>query len=154
MTKFVIELSDAGEIFSIPTKYDCILMRWILNQRLTIGALIISLVALSVLVWHVHSHGPVVDLTDENFETAATNGVVLVDFYANWCGPCRSQRPIIERVAAKVRDCATVASVDVDASPEIAGGFGIHSIPTLVVLKDGDQIRRFVGVTKEKIGYL
>jgi thioredoxin 1 len=71
---------------------------------------------------------------------------VLIDFWASWCGPCRTQGPILDQVAAHMGDRAVVAKVNVDEEPELAAAFGVQSIPTLVVLK-GDQIGpRMVGV--------
>ncbi len=88
------------------------------------------------------------NLTAENFKTAAGNGVALIDFWAPWCAPCRAQGPIVDKVAEKA-DGATVAKVDVDQAPELAAQFGVSSIPTIVILKDGELKQRFVGVQSE-----
>ncbi len=71
---------------------------------------------------------------------------VLLDFHADWCGPCRLQGPILEEVARTLGERALVAKVDVDQEPELARQFGIASIPTLVVLKQGEVVQRLVGV--------
>jgi thioredoxin 1 len=71
---------------------------------------------------------------------------VLIDFWAPWCGPCRTQGPILDQVAAHVGDKAIVAKVNVDEEPDLAGQFGVQSIPTLVVLQAGQIVKRFVGV--------
>ena len=86
----------------------------------------------------------VLKLNNENFDEAVKNGVALVDFYAAWCGPCRMMAPILEAVAAERADL-TVAKVNVDDSSELAARFGVMSIPTLVVLDGGDEIKRIVG---------
>lgn len=71
---------------------------------------------------------------------------VLIDFWAPWCGPCRMQGPILEQVAASLGDKAVVAKINVDDEPELAARFGVSSIPTLVVMKRGQVLRRLVGV--------
>ena len=88
-------------------------------------------------------------LTDANLVTETGKGVLLVDFWAPWCGPCRMQGPIIEKVAAAMAGQAKVGKCNVDEAPKSAEQFGVRSIPTLVVLKDGKEIERFVGVQQE-----
>ena len=85
-------------------------------------------------------------LDDTTFAKTVASGVTLVDFWAPWCGPCRAQGAILEDVAAKVGSTATVAKVNVDEAPQVAAGFNIRSIPTLVVLKDGERVEELVGV--------
>jgi len=93
---------------------------------------------------------PVEELDQKSFEAAISNGVVLVDFWAPWCGPCRMQGPIVEKIAKEVQDFAKVAKLDVDRSPKVARKFGIRSIPTLIIFKDGQPTKRFVGLTKSQ----
>lgn len=85
-------------------------------------------------------------LTDDNFEAETNDGVVLIDFWATWCGPCRMQAPIIEQLAEEMGDKVTIGKLDVDANPQTAQKFGIMSIPTLLVKKDGQVVDQFIGV--------
>lgn len=89
-----------------------------------------------------------IDIDDTTFAEATAAGVVLVDFWAPWCPPCRTQGPIIDKTAALLGDSAKVLKVDVDKAKESAAKFGIQSIPTLVVLKDGNVVEKFTGVTQ------
>ena len=94
--------------------------------------------------------GKVVDLTDDDFAATVGTGVTLVDFWAPWCGPCRMQGPIVDAVAEKIDGRATVAKVNVDDAPQTAAKYGIRSIPTTIVFKDGDPAQQFVGVQSEQ----
>lgn len=88
-------------------------------------------------------------LTDTNFAAETSVGVVLVDFWAPWCGPCIRQGPIIEKVAAAMAGLAKVGKCDVDKASETPARFGIKGIPTLVILKDGKEVERFSGIQPE-----
>ncbi len=89
----------------------------------------------------------VIHLTTGAFpKVASQSAPVLIDFWAPWCGPCRMQGPILEDVAWAIGDKAVIAKVNVDEEPQLAGQFGIQSIPTLVVLKEGRIQKRWVGV--------
>ena len=85
-----------------------------------------------------------IKLNNENFESTVQNGTVLVDFYADWCGPCRMVAPVVEEIAGERSDIS-VGKVNVDESGELALRFGVASIPTLIVFKDGKEYRRIVG---------
>ncbi len=85
-------------------------------------------------------------LTDESFDKDTQHGVVLVDFYADWCGPCRMMTPVLEKVADEMKDHVTVAKVDIDHSQKVAGTFRVSSVPTLVLFKEGKEVGRLVGL--------
>lgn len=89
----------------------------------------------------------IVALNNDNFDATVKEGTVLVDFWATWCGPCKMQAPILEQVDANLNGAVTIGKVDVDDNPELANRFGVSSIPTLVILKDGEVAEKRVGVT-------
>lgn len=86
----------------------------------------------------------VVNLTEANFEQEIKEGKVLVDFWAAWCGPCQMLSPIVEEVAEE-EDDLKVGKVNVDEQPALAMRFGIASIPTLLLFKDGELVNKSVG---------
>jgi thioredoxin 1 len=87
-----------------------------------------------------------VALNKENFEETIKSGVTLVDFWAEWCGPCQMMLPILDQFSESMGDKMTVAKVNVDEAPEVAGQFRVMSIPTLIVFKDGEPVETMVGV--------
>jgi len=88
-----------------------------------------------------------VDGRDDLEELVAEGGVVVADFYADWCGPCKMLEPVLESVATGT--AATVAKVDVDANQDLASEFGVQGVPTVVVFADGQQVETLVGVRDE-----
>lgn len=89
--------------------------------------------------------------TDDNFESEAlkSDKPVLVDFFAEWCGPCKIQGPIIEQVAEEIGDKAKVGKLDVDANQATAQKYGVMSIPTIIIFKDGKEVEKIVGVQQK-----
>ena len=83
-------------------------------------------------------------LNQNNFNNAIANGTALVDFYADWCGPCRMVSPIVDEIAEERKDI-TVGKVNVDDENALAMKYGVMSIPTLIVFKDGQEKARIVG---------
>lgn len=83
-------------------------------------------------------------ITDSEFDSAVQSGAVLVDFYADWCGPCKMIAPVLEQLAAE-HPALTVLKVNVDESPALAARFGVMSIPTVLYYKDGQMVDQTVG---------
>jgi len=94
---------------------------------------------------------PITMVTDANFtaEVEENTNIVLLDFFADWCGPCKMMTPILESIANDNHQNLTVAKINVDDNPETAKAFGILSIPALVILKSGKETTRLIG-TKPK----
>jgi len=83
--------------------------------------------------------------TDQNFTSETSEGLVLVDFWAPWCGPCKMIAPVLEELDADMSEKVKIVKVDVDENQETASNFGIMSIPTLVLFKDGQPVDKVVG---------
>jgi thioredoxin 1 len=90
----------------------------------------------------------IIMLDEQGFQDAIGKGKVLVDFYADWCGPCRMLTPVLETVASdsEVQQHATVAKIDIDSAQGVASTYNVTSIPTLVLFQDGKELRRIVGL--------
>lgn len=85
-------------------------------------------------------------LTEDNFDKEIKEGVTLVDFYADWCGPCRMLAPVLEKVSKEVGAHASIGKLDIDRAQRIASSYQVTSIPTMILFKDGKEIGRLVGL--------
>lgn len=92
------------------------------------------------------------ELTDQNFEEVInTDKPVLVDFWAEWCGPCKMIAPVVEELASEYDGKAVIGKVDVDTNPEVSAKFGIRSIPTLLVFKNGEIVDKQIGAVPKTV---
>ena len=85
-------------------------------------------------------------LNEKNFEKETKNGIVVVDFFATWCGPCRMMGPVLEEVQEELGDKAKIFKVDVDESEALARKFGVMMVPTFVIFENGQQRDKHVGL--------
>lgn len=88
----------------------------------------------------------IVHLDDENFANETASGITLVDFHADWCGPCRMMSPIIEDLAEEMKGKVKIAKVDIEKAKEVTASFEVTSIPTVILFKDGKEVSREVGL--------
>ena len=94
--------------------------------------------------------GKYIELTNDNFEATVNSGVSLVDFWAPWCGPCRMIAPVIEELAEEFDGKANICKVNTDEEQDLAVKYGIRSIPTILVMKDGEIVETMVGAASKQ----
>lgn len=87
----------------------------------------------------------IINVTDETFDKETAEGLVLADFWAPWCGPCKMIAPVLEEIDGEMNDKVQIVKLDVDDNQETAGKFGVMSIPTLLLMKDGNVVDQVVG---------
>ncbi len=98
----------------------------------------------------VEDHKNILTLTDKNFMFQTKNKLVLVDFWASWCAPCRIMAPVLNEVAGELKGNSHVGKVNIEQYQSLAHKFNVRSIPTLVLLKNGKEINRFVGIKNKE----
>ena len=90
------------------------------------------------------------DITDEKFNHTISVGTTLVDFWAPWCMPCLMQGPILEKLAAELGDRVKITKLNIDSNKNTAANYEVSSIPTMIIFKDGEIIKKFVGMQTEE----
>jgi len=125
-----------------------------MQTALIITGIIIAAIGLLIFVARakmkkiplVGDHEKILTLTDKNFQHQTKNKVVLVDFWAAWCAPCRMMAPVLNEIAGELSGNAHVGKVDIEQYQTLAQQYQVRSIPTLILFKNGKEVNRFVGV--------
>ena len=89
------------------------------------------------------------EFTSQTFDEAVSQGITLIDFWAEWCGPCKMIAPMIDELSTEYDGKAKVGKINIDNEPDLAVRFNVNSIPTLLIIKDGEEAKRFIGVTSK-----
>ena len=91
-----------------------------------------------------------IELTSENFDSTVENGVSLVDFWAPWCGPCRMLSPVIDELVNDFKDKANICKVNTDEEQNLAVKYGVRSVPTILIIKDGEIVDQVIGAQSKQ----
>ena len=124
----------------------------IIIASLVIGFLLLNVYARSMMnrIPKEADHANILTLTDANFDHQLKNKVVLVDFYADWCAPCKMMIPILNGLAGELSGNNKVGKVDTGKYPSVAGRYNVRNIPTMILFKNGREVNRFVGVKQKE----
>ncbi len=130
---------------------------------MNIALIVVAVLAVALVVWiawsyqkmkkapPVADHPNVKNLTQNNFKQLTSGGLVLVDFWAAWCGPCKMVAPILNEIAEEQQGKVRIGKVNVDNQQALAAKFKVRNIPTLILFKNGKEVKRFVGVKPKKV---
>ncbi len=88
----------------------------------------------------------ILHLNDSNFDSEISKGVALVDFYADWCGPCKMMSPVLEELAGQMSGKVKIVKIDIEAAPSTTEKYEVTSIPTIILFKEGKEVNKVVGV--------
>jgi len=95
--------------------------------------------------------GKYIELTNDNFEATTKEGVSLVDFWAPWCGPCRMIAPVIDELASEFEGKANICKVNTEEEGDLTSEYGVRSIPTILIFKDGEIVDQIIGATSKAV---
>jgi thioredoxin 1 len=116
-------------------------------KKATFFTLIISSLLLNLVSCKSGSSDKnIITFTTDNFRNETAEGIVLVDFWASWCMPCKAMAPVVEEIASQTKGKVKVGKVDIDANGSLANQFWIKAIPTIIIFKDGQAVEKLVGI--------
>jgi thioredoxin 1 len=120
-------------------------------RKSTIISLVITFIFLSMISCKSGSSDKnIVTLTSDNFVAETAKGIVMVDFWASWCMPCKAMAPVIDEIAAQTKGKVKVGKVDIDANGTLANQFGVQAIPNIIIFKDGQPVETLVGMQSKE----
>jgi thioredoxin 1 len=121
-----------------------------------IGILVVAFIALNIYarakmkkIPNVEDHKSILTLTEKNFQQQTKGKVVLVDFWAAWCAPCRMMAPILNDVSSELEGNSAVGKINIEEQKSLAGKFNVRNIPTLILFENGKEVKRFVGIKQK-----
>ncbi len=125
-----------------------------MNSTLIVSGVLLTTVVVMVFVakWKmknipsVANHPKIKVLTDKNFNQQIKRGIILVDFWAEWCGPCKMMAPVLNELIVELAENKAIGKLDVEQFQSVAATYKVRGIPTMILFKDGKEVNRFVGV--------